>query len=541
MINFEYLLKEINDFGLYQKVRYLLICLAALLPSIVTYMHSFIAPKLNKNIRCKHPYLLEDSYFLNHNLTLSNVTSLDSCSYTINNEKQPCEEWVFDRTYYQETLTEQWSLVCSDSGMIGSLQTIYFSGYLVGSIIMGIMADHFGRRPIMLSSFVMIILGSAGVAFGPQEMYGRRTGYILYALSRFIIACGTRGINVTGFVLGMEMMGPSKRTFAGIVIEYFFAIGQIILIGFVYVNYMVLGLSWRYLAIALIFLGVPFLSYFFILPESPRWLLSKDRKEEAYEILKKVAKTNGRVLKDETWQGLLIHHEHSISNKQHVETALDAVKSPKLVIMSSILFLNWIINNFLFYGVGLKMSDLGVNPYFTFTIGAIVEIIAYAVTHVILDRIGRKAPYLFFLFFAGVSCLSIAFTKNTFLILLLAMSGKFCASAAYAIIYLYTSELFPTSIRNSGMGACSMMARIGSMIAPKINDLSSVSESLPFLIFGISGIIGSMSSIILPETLNRELPENIKEANSLNKLGLSCKANFDDGDYDESEMKNLKN
>lgn len=51
------------------------------------------------------------------------------------------------------------------------------------------------------------------------------------------------------------------------------------------------------------------------------------------------------------------------------------------------------------------------------------------------------------------------------------MIGKMCASASYAIIYLYTSELFPTSIRNTGMGACSMMARIGAMIAPKVLDL----------------------------------------------------------------------
>jgi hypothetical protein len=50
----------------------------------------------------------------------------------------------------------------------------------------------------------------------------------------------------------------------------------------------------------------------------------------------------------------------------------------------------------------------------------------------------------------------------------MAMVGKFFASAAYAIIYMYSTEMFPTSIRNSCMGACSMMARVGSMVFFKI-------------------------------------------------------------------------
>jgi hypothetical protein len=60
----------------------------------------------------------------------------------------------------------------------------------------------FGRRPIMLSCFVVLIMGSIGVAFGPQKSIGNLASYIVYTLSRFSIALGTRGIFVTGFVLG---------------------------------------------------------------------------------------------------------------------------------------------------------------------------------------------------------------------------------------------------------------------------------------------------------------------------------------------------
>jgi hypothetical protein len=67
------------------------------------------------------------------------------------------------------------------------------------------------------------------------------------------------------------------------------------------------------------------------------------------------------------------------------------------------------VNNFVFYGVGLKSNDLGVNPYMTFAISASFELTSVIITHFILDRFGRKKPYGIFLFMAGVSCLSIVF------------------------------------------------------------------------------------------------------------------------------------
>ena len=57
---------------------------------------------------------------------------------------------------------------------------------------------------MMLSSFIVIIFGGIGVAFGPQESFGFSISYSVYAFSRFLIACGTRGINVTGYILGKK-------------------------------------------------------------------------------------------------------------------------------------------------------------------------------------------------------------------------------------------------------------------------------------------------------------------------------------------------
>ena len=54
------------------------------------------------------------------------------------------------------------------------------------------------------------------------------------------------------------------------------------------------------------------------------------------------------------------------------------------------------------------------------------------------------------------------------------MVGKLGAAAAFAVIYVFSAELYPTIVRNAGMGASSCCARIGGMVAPYIADLVSI-------------------------------------------------------------------
>ena len=95
-------------------------------------------------------------------------------------------------------------MVCDRSIFRSKVQSIYFLGYLVGSLVLGNFSDKYGRRPIMLFSLLLMFIGFLGSTFGPQKFFGFTISYILYAVSRFLIACGTRGINETGYVLGIK-------------------------------------------------------------------------------------------------------------------------------------------------------------------------------------------------------------------------------------------------------------------------------------------------------------------------------------------------
>ncbi|RNA19574.1 organic cation transporter isoform X1 [Brachionus plicatilis] len=248
-VKFEDVLREINGFGKYQKTRYVLICLAALLPSIATYINSFTAAL--PEFKCSNHGGNEFS-------SLKKPINLN-CVYHSNGTLQKCTSWTFEKKYFQSTLTEEWNMVCDRSIFRSKVQSIYFIGYLVGSLVLGNLSDRYGRRPVMLLSFCLMLFGFFGSTFGPQKIFGFTISYILYAISRFLIACGTRGINETGYVLALELVGTKMRTYAGIGFENFFSFGQLIL---VLIAYFVR--DWRQLSLTFTVFIIPFLSYFLL-------------------------------------------------------------------------------------------------------------------------------------------------------------------------------------------------------------------------------------------------------------------------------------
>ena len=100
--------------------------------------------------------------------------------------------------------------------------------------------------------------------------------------------------------------------------------------------------------------------------------------------------------------------------------------------------------------------------------------------------------------------------------------GKLAITTSYGVIYIYTAELFPTVIRNAGVGTSSLCARIGGIICPYINMLITVWKPLPLIIYGILAFIGGMLTLLLPETLNKELPETIDDGEKFASQGNIC-------------------
>lgn len=133
--------------------------------------------------------------------------------------------------------------------------------------------------------------------------------------------------------------------------------------------------------------------------------------------------------------------------------------------------------------------------------------------------------------------------ENTALMSALPQLGKFFLTAVYGGIYVYTAEIFPTTIKNQGIGICrwvrhhgnlflnpklSSIARIGGVASqiiemiPKMcsEDSSIDCTKVPYAIYGILTIVGCVLMFGLPETKDEASPDNIEEGEVFGKVRL---------------------
>ena len=97
----------------------------------------------------------------------------------------------------------------------------------------------------------------------------------------------------------------------------------------------------------------------------------------------------------------------------------------------------------------------------------------------------------------------------------LALLGKLCLSSSFSVVYIHSAEIFPTTVRNSGMGLVSVAARVGGIMAPFIVSLGEFIPQLQFTVLGLMSLLAGLLNLRLPETAGRQLPDTIQDLSDL--------------------------
>lgn len=529
-MGYDDVIPHLGGFGRYQKRIYFLVCLPAISCALHKLAGVFLLAK--PDYRCQLPFeSANDTFNGTHdiwNMTYSYDEKLKKFQYNCEhlnsnfnqtyfdrgipaNTSTVCDKWIYNYTEYESSTVIEWNLVCNKSWLRATSDALFMVGVMLGSIIFGDLSDRFGRKPIFFASIVIQVIFGVLAGISPE--------YVTYTISRLVVGATTSGVFLVAYVIAMEMVGPKDRLFAGVIIMMFFSFGYVLTASFAYFI-----TDWRWLQIGLTLPGILFLSYWWFIPESARWLLSKNRKSEAMVIIKQAARENNITIEEEFIESLLIGDKpEEVKGEEPKDekkaTVLDLFKQPNLRKKSLLIFFDWFVNSGTYYGLSWNTSNLGSNDLLNFVISGAVEFPAYTFLLFTLNRWGRKTILCGCMLAAGTMLLLTMTVPDNmnWLIVFLAMMGKLAITASYGTIYIFSAEQFPTVIRNVGMGAASTAARVGGILAPYFNQLADIWVPFPLIVFGALAFMGGFLSLLLPETHNKKLPETIEDGEKFGK------------------------
>ncbi|XP_029029781.1 solute carrier family 22 member 4 isoform X2 [Betta splendens] len=413
-------------------------------------------------------------------------------------EQEGCVDgWTYSTEFYQSNIVTEWDLVCSNQWKVPFASSSLFVGYLIGSLISGQLSDRFGRKKI-----VFISLGAQCVAVLLQSF---SHSWTMFCVLYLFVGASQVSVYISAFVLGTELLSQTMRVL-------FTTLGAFLFycIGYMTLPWIAFGVrAWRTLLAVLSAMSVVYVPLWWFLPESPRWLVSQGRVAEAEAVVQEAARKNNVEAPPVIFKECELRA--APSGKKY--TVVDVLRSRNMSCVTLMCLLLWMAINIGYFGLSLNTSNLSGDPFMNCFLSATTEVPAYVVSTWLLKKCPRRALLSLFLLIGGGVLLLIQLIPDTlqYVALALEMTGKFGFTMGFTIIYIYTAELYPTVLRNVGMGLCSSAGRVGSITAPYVIYLGTYNKVLPYVLMGSLTIAASVVNVFLPETLNKDLPETVEQ------------------------------
>ncbi|TMW50145.1 hypothetical protein DOY81_004770 [Sarcophaga bullata] len=509
----EDLMGKLGEFGRYQAFQFFLQVLSALTAGL--HMLSLVTVQAVPEHRCfiegvdnsSFSYVPWNSSEILRAIPKKENGELDSClMYDANNNTVACTAYVYDRTYYETSRAIDWNFVCDRRWMGSLVQTIFMLGVFTGAVVLGGLADKVGRKTVFCWSALLQLIIGVAVAYIPE--------YFSFMVARYLLGIfGSAGAYICGFVLTMELVGPSKRTVCGITFQTVFAAGIMLVAG-----WGALIKDRQFLQVVYGLHGVLFLGHWWLLDESPRWLWMQGRSAEAIDIVAKGLRINGSGIPiDKQYFLQKAKSQQAVEEKSSAGLG-DLFRTPNLRMKTLNVCLCWFANSLVYYGLSLSAGKLYGNPYLILFIMGLVEFPSYLTIVFVLDRLGRRPITSTLMLAGGICCMVAAFIEQGSTVSTgIVMMGKLFIAGSFGVIYNYSAELFPTVVRNSAMGLGSMCARLSGALTPLITLLDSFDPKIPAVVFGLIALLSGVWVMFLPETMNQPMPESIEDGENFGK------------------------
>ncbi|XP_061588344.1 solute carrier family 22 member 23 [Cololabis saira] len=533
----------LGGFGKYQKQLIVLTWIPALFIGFSQYSDNFLLAQPNST--CVQPLL--NGSDLHHRgaghpaplLTGSSPASAHARggNYSGHNDTTDmhcsCSEWTFQpHTGLVQNVVTKWGLVCDSAWKVHIAKFSLLVGSIFGYLVFGILADWFGRHPVLIISVLFLLVFGLTVAFSVNVP--------MFSTLRFFEGFCLAGITLSLYVLRIELCLPGWRFSMTMVANFVVVGGQLLMPGVAY-----LCRDWQVLQAVIICPLLLMLSYIWIFPESLRWLLSTQQYSRSKWIMGKIAKKN-RVNMDLDADNVLTELQRALQKKPKKTCIVKMVGTRNL--WKNIVVL--CVNSLTGYGIHhcfarsmmiqdgqeTTMFHSFYADYYTMAGIAVASCIALCPA---VSLMGRRGGLLTFMIITALASLlqlglvnlldkynaqlniadsSEKLKKN--LSIAFSIIGMFSSHAVSNLSIFFCAEITPTVIRGGGVGLVLASAGFGMLTAPIMELHNQKGYFLHHIIFACCTLICIICILLLPETRNQPLPEILADVENYTRQPL---------------------
>ena len=350
-----------------------------------------------------------------------------------------------------------------DDGGLGATVAIATVGTIIGALLGGRSADHFGRRKLLFFIGILYVLGALGTALAPS--------HLVLMIFRFVGGVGVGLSSVCAPIYTAEIAPARVRGRLVGLVQFNIVLG--ILVAYLS-NYIVAQIvhdpqiAWRWMLGVMVVPSVLFLVFLIAVPETPRWLMAKGHEEKAIAISRRLCNT----VEESDEQIQEIRDQLAAAGSQATLSQFFTRRYFKVIALAFfIAMFNQLsgINAILYYAPEvMKQAGADDNAALLMSVAVgLMNLVATMAALTVIDRIGRRSlmiagsiGYLVSMgFLTAVMFMFQGHFNSTSSTLVLIGLLVFIAAHAFgqgSVIWVFISEIFPTRVRGLGQSLGSL-------------------------------------------------------------------------------------
>ncbi|KYO35492.1 solute carrier family 22 member 23 isoform A [Alligator mississippiensis] len=471
-----------------------------------------------------------------------------------NTSECQCQEWHYRiRAGLVQNVVSKWDLVCESSWKVHIAKFSLLVGLIFGYLITGCIADWVGRRPVLLFSVIFILIFGLTVALS--------VNVTMFSTLRFFEGFCLAGIILSLYALRIELCPPGHRFMITMVASFIAMAGQFLMPGLA-----ALCRDWQVLQAVIICPFLLMLLYWYIFPESLRWLMATQQFEASKKLILHFTHKN-KMNTESDIKGVMpgpmpnsVHRMDdavgrkllSVGSLPHLlqkleELEKELTRRPKKVCIVKVvgtrnLWKNIVVlcvNSLTGFGIHHCFAKSMMSPevkmpithnfyadYYTMAGIALASCLAMCP---VVGFLGRRGGLLLFMILTALASLlqlgllnligkysqlpdsGMSDSVKDKFSTAFSIVGMFSSHAVGSLSVFFCAEITPTVIRGGGLGLILASAGFGMLTAPIMELHNQKGYFLHHVIFACCTLICIICILLLPESKNQNLPENIPD------------------------------